>query len=172
MGLDITAYRQLVKAPAGSDPEADWDRCFRFYVNPEFSGRDAGLEPGTVYVRPEPSATYEFRAGSYRGYNDWRNALARLAGFARGAEQAWNDGLEHGPFIELINFSDCEGVIGPVVSAKLARDFAEWQERANSLAEKGRGAPWCDAPVWFLGLYAHWRKAFEMAADGGAVALH
>ena len=64
------------------------------------------------------------------------------------------------PFFELINFSDCEGSIGPVVSAKLARDFAEFDERARSLNDEGRH---------FYRLYKSWTTAFQMASDGGMV---
>ena len=63
------------------------------------------------------------------------------------------------PFYELINFSDCEGFIGPKTSAKLAKDFAAWQEKAG---ERG----------WFSEKYAQWRAAFELAANGGVVQFH
>ena len=35
------------------------------------------------------------------------------------------------PFVELLNFSDCEGFIGPKTSAKLHADFLEWDEKAK-----------------------------------------
>lgn len=57
--------------------------------------------------------------------------------------------------------SDCEGVIGPEVSAKLVKDFADFDERAKTRGGK-----------YFYALYCDWRKAFEMAADGGAVSFH
>ena len=57
------------------------------------------------------------------------NELATLAGYA-GADDAWE--RTDGPFWELINFSDCEGVIGPKTSAKLAGDFAAFQEKADA----------------------------------------
>ena len=66
------------------------------------------------------------------------------------------------PFVELINFSDCEGVIGPKVAAKLAKDFADYEDRASAFAAKFKDD-------FFLALYREWRRAFEWAADGGMV---
>jgi len=110
-------------------------------------------------------------AGSYGGYNRWREQLAELAGYPAGDYEqygrtyqshcvpCWNG--EAGPFSELINFSDCEGVIGASVSAKLAKDFADFQPKADA-HEDDR----------FRMKYAEWRQAFEMASDSGAVDFH
>ena len=65
------------------------------------------------------------------------------------------------PFFELINFSDCEGILGAPVCAKLAADFAKYQERANTSHDE-----------WWREKYAGWRRAFEMAADNGCVEFH
>ena len=74
------------------------------------------------------------------------------------AAACWNGAT--GPFYELINFTDCDGTIGPEVAAKLARDFAEWDERAQVV-----GGEWYEA-------YAEWRRCFEFAAHTGAVRFH
>ncbi len=153
MGLDITAYKKLRLAPEGT-PEDD-ERNFAFWVNPNFPGRDEGLVPGSVYDGSEDE--FYFPAGSYGGYNWWRNELARLAGFAS-ANAAW--GEKSGPFWELISFSDCEGVIGPVVAKKLLADFVAFEGQIASLGEV------------FVEKYNAWKKAFELAADGGAVRFH
>ena len=70
---------------------------------------------------------------------------------------------QQGPFCELINFSDAEGIIGASVSAELAKDFAEFQERAASF-------DW--QHPHFKELYQQWREAFELASDNGAVRFH
>ena len=105
------------------------------YLDPElikwteenFPGRTAGIKPGIYSF--ERSA--EFRAGSYSGYNEWRDHLARMA-VGMSAKKIWASGWK-GPFVELINFPDNEGVIGPVVAAKLAKDFAEFEHRAEEV---------------------------------------
>ena len=74
---------------------------------------------------------------------------------------AW--ATDHGPFWEMIAFSDCEGVIGSSVSAKLAKDFAEWDERAKRhIVVQGPDG-------WFYEKFCQWRQAYEMAANDGLV---
>lgn len=172
MGLDITAYKALTKV---ENPKLDSDgrpenynEETSFYANPDFPGRMEGIEENTVYRYVD---AHGFRAGSYGGYNGWRNELAKLAGYPVGAYREFGRAYEsyaagawkasEGPFYELINFSDCEGTIGPVVAAKLAKDFAEFQAKADEHPED-----------YFRHKYNEWRKAFEMAADNGAVDFH
>jgi len=52
-------------------------------------------------------------------------------------------------------------VIGSVAATKLATDFAKFDAEAMRVAEP-----------WFYPLYTTWRRAFEMAADDGAVSFH
>lgn len=165
MGLDITAYRGLKLAPDAeldTDGEpVEWDRFVKLdhrIVDTEkhWPGRCAPLKPG-VYQAVE---TMGFRAGSYGGYNEWRDWLARAAGY-RSARSLWEKREQPGPFAELINFSDCEGVIGATVAAKLARDFADHEARICAQGDE-----------WEATQYRKWRAAFEMAADGGCVEFH
>ena len=171
MGLDITAYRQLQPAPqAELDSDGfpvDYDNFHHFSENiiewteKNWPGRTAGVAPG-VYCAAESD---RFRAGSYSGYNWFRNHLAKFA-HGKDAEDLW-DGEQTGPFVELINFADNEGVIGPIVSAKLAQDFAEFEPKAPDYA----ASIGVDGDYW-LSSFTCWKRAFELAADGGAVDFH
>ncbi len=160
MGLDITAYKNL---KAILNPNLD------SYGNPEnwhtewkpgasmdwsescFPGRGEGVDSDTVYTYED---RFDFRAGSYSGYNQWR---AELASFAQGDA-----------FSELINFADNEGVIGPVVSKKLAKDFAD---NADRDVEYAKTLGYSNGE-WWLSKYEAWKKAFEMASENGAVDFH
>jgi hypothetical protein len=157
MGLDINAYRGLKVAP---EAELDLDGYPEDYmhfvrINPgliaateaHFPSRTAGVFSGIFSF----TEAIRFRAGSYSGYNIWRDWLAGISGWGT-AERCWAGKQTEGPFYELINFSDCEGVIGPIVAAKLAKDFEEFADKAGPDER-----------------YLQWRKAFTMAADGGAV---
>jgi hypothetical protein len=159
LGLDITAYRKLkiVENPElDEDGELlDWDNQWQpggsmEWSEKHFPGRGEGVDPQAVYSWEEE---FRFRAGSYSSYNWWR---AKLEQFANS-----ND------FQELINFADNEGVIGPVVSKKLAKDFVENKEKAQEFSKKLNA----DGECWFK-LYELWQKAFEIAADHGAVDFH
>jgi hypothetical protein len=166
MGLDITAHEKLAFIPVESeeqlerlqhDYEYGENGVMKIYVNPDFPAQADNLADGGFY-RTE-GESWAFRAGAYSAYNRWREDLAKLVGTT--PERVW-EGKRPGPFVELINFSDCEGVIGSDTSAKLARDFQEYAERAlDHNAEQG-----------WLQVYKHFRKAFEMAAKGGCVRFH
>lgn len=168
MGLDITAYTKLTKLDGVLDADGQPIMPYaRLWVNNNFPGRDGGIDPDAVYGYDD---AHEFKAGGYIGYAAWRDKLAKLAGYPQHefqngeishAASAWVGKCDGMPFVELVNFSDCEGVIGTGVSAKLARDFAEFDDRAKATGDER-----------FYGLYCKWRKAFEMAADGGAVCFH
>lgn len=170
MGLDITAHRKISKI----DPSSVVDGCpmdadgncidydLAAWVNGDFPGREGSVSEGYYYSEE----SFGFGAGAYGGYNSWRNELARIAGYPEGTYEGrtsycvacWNG--ETGPFSELINFSDCEGVIGPQVSAKLVKDFSAFDAAAQ--------ASNCHD---FYSKYQEWKRAFEMGADDGAVSF-
>lgn len=172
MGLDITAYKGLVLANGndGFDEVGELKDGFEsFYVNEDFPGRADDIKSRHAYTATD---SFGFRAGSYGGYNLWREQLAQLAGwvpiqhtprwgepYESYAAAAW--AASEGPFWELINFSDCEGTIGSAVSKKLAEDFAKYQSKADKHYDD-----------WFKQRYNHWRKAFEMASENGCVSFH
>jgi hypothetical protein len=176
MGLDVTAYKQITKLDAVFDASGEpinpttrepYGDYFHAVVNHDFPGREEGLDDGAVYSYADAMGGW---SGGYGRYNHWRDDLAKLAGYPLGTYKQF--GQDHpsycaecwagakGPFSELINFTDCDGVIGPVVAAKLAKDFAEFDERAKAMGED------------FYERYAEWRAVFEFAADNGAVDFH
>src|SRR5882757_10407870 len=138
MGLGISAYRQIKKL------DEENDDCCRLTIIPEFAERADGLEEG-VYSFTE---AFNFQAGSYSGYNEWRNQLAQLAGW-KDDNAAWQ--ATEGPFWELINFADNEGTIGPKTAAKLAQDFSDFQAKADKHSDH-----------YWREKYDTWRKALEM----------
>lgn len=147
MGLDITAYKNI-------RPSDDEDAS-QIWINSAFASHAEALTHG---MRFEAEKSEGFRAGSYGGYNQWRNDLAKLAGYLSD-EDAWTK--TEGPFWELINFSDCEGVIGPKTSAKLHADFIAFDEIAKTHSDE-----------WFYRKYQDWTQAFELASQNGLVAFH
>jgi hypothetical protein len=176
MGLDISAHRKVTKidcvfdeddSPIDPQTREYMDYAARAYANPDFPGREQGVEDRAYYNAEESESVLHM---SYGRYNRWRDQLAKVAGYALGsytqyvntyesyAASAW--AVSEGPFWELINFSDCEGTIGPVVSAKLSNDFAQFDEQAKAEGED------------FYRAYQELRRGFEMAADGGMVSFH
>ncbi len=101
-----------------------------------------------------------FRAGSYGGYNQWRNQLAQLAHGVE-AETVWDleESYKDKAFFGLINFSDAEGVISHVTASKLAANFQEYYELAKKHTPD----------TGFFEKYEKFKSAFELASDGGVV---
>lgn len=161
MGLHIRAYsRCRFVAPK---TENDWDEHedVHIYVHAldVFRDRLDGLAPGWYASEGEYR---HFHAGSYGGYNRWRDQLSRAA-LGVPASEVWGHFSRFAgrPFAELINFADNEGTIGPRTSAKLLADFDADPALPTRVAD--------DPFDYFAEKYAEWRNAFALAADNGLV---
>ena len=173
MGLDTSWYRGLKKRDDvifdGEGEPTNVDDYCRPYVNSYFPKQADNIEDRAIYEY-ETSGDDGWHGG-YGRYSGWRNWLAKIAGYPEGTyEQYGKDWPSHcvecwngkkGPFSELINFSDCEGVIGPKTSAKLAKDFARFDDKAKADGDEYQYAAYCS-----------FRKAFEEAANNGCVSFH
>ena len=105
-----------------------------------------------------------FRAGSYTGYNDWRNRLAELA-LGMKDRDVWAVEGKVKAFGELIHFSDCEGTLETDTCKKLAKDFRDYAAEIKAKLNLKDN----EEDRWFWYLYEQWQEAFESAADGGRV---
>src|SRR6266446_8290457 len=164
MGLDITAVNQAVFDHAFDLEKCyndNWNEIIAVWVNPDFSGRNDDLRDGCYRF----TKRFDFRAGSYGGYNSWREELARMA-LNTTLKKIWADidAFRGKPFFELINFADNEGVIGPITSAKLFRDFTNLSSKAQLVSGYG--------PFSVYEPYLKWTKAFDLAKDTGFVIFH
>lgn len=170
-GLDITAYKKLTIVPSPRfDSDGEPRGPHQVKLAPvEFEDRFSGLIAGKVY---RYESAFEFRAGSYSGYNYWRNELAKLAGNKQTPYKSFNGKTElrydatvwtikRGAFWELIDFSDAEGVIGPVVCKRVYKDFLQHQVAASKHPDE-----------YFRASYQDWTKAFSMCANNGAIVFH
>lgn len=177
MGLDITAYKNLQSFPGQYNEETDevvnlntgetvnWNNYFKPCINHHYAERAKDVNESLFYTFED---SIGFRAGSYIGYNYWREQLAKLAGYLASESEcdsshpystsAWK--ADSGAFWELISFSDCEGVIGTEVSKKLYQDFMDFEEHAKQVDDR------------FYELYVEWKTAFEYACVNGAVSFH
>lgn len=77
MGLDCAAFRQIKRVEPQPDCEDTPDDMVRLYVNPDFPGRADDIQDG-IYTY---AAKFKFAAGSYSGYGEWRDQLAKFAGY-------------------------------------------------------------------------------------------
>lgn len=172
MGLDITAYSKLkpvgkhAKDPALNEGEPggvdDWcyyDNHVQAMAYDEFPQSFRGIPVlgqyknflvGGCFATTPETKTYGFRAGSYGGYNAWRENLQQQFNPSRDPE---------GPFYELIWFADNEGDIGPEAAKDLLADFE---------AHRAYYEPYYEGHD----PYDDWMKACELAADEGLIDFH
>jgi len=185
MGLDITAYRNLKRIkdiPRLPNGRIDWDSVeddmdkVILDINSDFPDQARGhIGPG-VYKRPTKSEDVRsFRAGSYSGYNGWRAFLCETV-LGVSPQEVWKnpDDFMSKPFFELINFSDCEGYIGPIAAGVLFEDFVEHEAAFVKAVEAVKSMDKSYQWFWdgYIESYQDWKKAFRLASDGGVVKFH
>ncbi len=198
MGLDISAYSRMEpveEPPKDDDGDIDWDKAYdlgyvHVFANAGFEASTRGLRNHDVVTtvgkydwiadgcyRPrEDSDSIGFRAGSYGSYGLYRKQLAALVGIDD-PHAIWNNPEAHRdlPFFEQINFSDCEGTIGPEAAADLLKDYEDHSEAwlahlsSKKIRDGGLHLSWIKS---FQESYETWAKAFRLAADGGLVDYH
>lgn len=182
MGLDIFVVNGLVRV---GDVNYDADTSSNVnVVHDDFDRND--LDEGLYEITGD---YFSFRAGSYSGYNWFRDHLS-LAALGVPASDVWED--EHSytsqPFFYLINFSDCEGQIGPSVSELLWNQFESNRERViRNIKDEVDPTKETDDPLafetefntqfglstedleYFIETYDDFMRAFELAAQDGVV---
>lgn len=172
MGLDTTAY-EFVERLRGGGGSGDDDRHILAFSHKNFPHALEGLE-GVDSFFVFPGGREVYRGGfHYRGYGNTNHTCSSYSGHSylrdliadkfldTTPEEIWvnPDEFKDKPFFELINFSDCEGVLGPVACRNLADDF-------NSHPDLDSGDSFYDE------LYKDFGKSFNIAADTGVVVFH
>lgn len=189
MGLDITAHSNL-KFSEDQDEE-NYD-LIRIWKNGHFPDH-CELEEGNWETTAD-SHSHSFRAGSYSGYNHFRKILA-MCTLGVDIDTVWanEDNYAYQPFFNLLNFSDCEGSIGPKYSAELYNDFVDNRDRfIRNLKQEIDFTKETENPLalepefilpdvfelsdddiqYYIEKYDDWTLAFELAKDGGVVQFH
>lgn len=177
MGLDITAHSEIEVVELLSDYDEDRYLWPIDYINPHFPHAVPATWLGFEFVYYSVNGeSHAFRAGSYGGYSMFRSALAEafLGEPARRSDASGNfwetiERHEGKPFYELINFSDCEGVMAGPVGKKLYADF----EQNGSVFLDSVSEKYDEITISrYASLYEDWTRAFELASDNGLVSFH
>lgn len=153
MGLCITGFKHIVLLDADYDEEQEiaTDRKTGAiievplvvpWVNSDFPGREDNIIHKKVYSFQEEIKMLHM---SYGGYNYWRDELHRLSPV---------------DFELLVNFSDCEGVLGPNTCARLALIFDDNHSKAKDFRSDYPG---------FLKAYEEMQAGFKLVAHNGLV---
>lgn len=183
MGLSITAYSKATLLPKHPyDDERCYDADHRMAsTNVGFERSYRGLADAEVIdgewiggrcYDVSDSETHRFQAGSYSGYGKFRDLLAQAFHHVD-AFQIWPeaDRYADAPFFELINFSDCEGTIGPDAAADLLKDFEDGRSQWADYLVAKYGHRVMDQK-YYLEKYEDWAHACRLAADRGLIDFH
>ena len=184
MGLDISAYSYLRQKEVFTDANRNIQRfaerslpqirseeelinITKSMIDRPDQYRVQDMQEGPYYETIR-TKEFNFRAGSYSGYNTYRKMLSEcFLGVTQDEVWANESQYEGKPFYEQVNFSDCEGFIGPEVSAKLAKDYrdgrARWLEYLNGRMED---------VGYYIEVYDKWTRAFELASQDGVLCFY
>lgn len=184
MGLYVTAYANARRTPSHNRNFETCDAAGHVWAF-AYSGMEASyrglanadvlgvFENSEMYVGGacydvSDSERHGFAAGSYTGYNAWREDLAKaFHGVDPGT--IWADATKYAdqPFYELITFADNEGCIGPDAARDLLADFEAGQGRWSDY--------WAARDVrsslltWNIERYEDWTQACRLAARDGLI---
>lgn len=169
MGLDIsTLMHPRWAGPSGKDENGDWrdepkdengEWARQVWNNRDFPNHIDGRRAGFYFGEMGEA----FCAGSYSGYNRVRADICRLA-FGVDPDAVWADAdrFRDEPIYPLINFSDCEGAIGPETSKRLADALDALAPRFGEMRDE-----WSETRAEMF------RRAFRQAAESdGFVLFH
>ena len=180
MGLAVSCYKniRLIETKIDeyeeyySDEETDY---FITNLNEDYPDRSKELVDNSCYGYSDEDS---FRAGSYGNYNQWRDLLAKFAGYppieverygriqTRYDEYVWQY-IDEGDFYELINFSDCEGFLDTMTCKKLYNDFEQNKDRLETFKFEVN-----EDATWFKSKYQEWLELFKFASENGCVSFH
>jgi hypothetical protein len=99
---------------------------------------------------------------SYSTYGDHRKKLCKAV-TGLDAVQVWDNPHHDLPFIEMINFSDCEGGFDNEVCKELKKDFTEWKSKIEKEFKDD---------IFFLDFYKRFLTLFETASDNNGIVVY
>ncbi len=187
MGLTITAYKNLQPYTEKQQEEThEWliirnEETHINWLNPK--------EEGAFYLSPETKDHNVYY--SHEFYNQWCNQLCYMLHRCSPAFfiNAYNEPIQAvGPFIELIQLSDCKGWIGPHYTKKLRDDFSTYnlllqlkldRLENDTIAQKLRSLNFKQILPYkriskdeFLNAYNELKQLFEFTEENGYIQFH
>lgn len=187
MGLDIVAYSRIEKEPTKEVKET-LNKLLASRFGEEVAHvskneyeellRAPDLTPGS-WLSTDETSEHHFRAGSYSTYNNFRNELS-YGVLGVSANEVWEnrETYQGKPCYELIDFSDCSGMISWSVAEKLYNDMVSNRNKFRAYVEEtfyvgeedgedNNEINWHAEDL--LRNYDNFIKAFEYAKDNGVV---
>jgi hypothetical protein len=147
MGLNISVYTEKRFLGATEPEDEDWD-----YAEYDFeTNKRIGFYEG---VRIGDSGNIP-----YSSYNMLREKLCKFT-IGIDINLVWERPMPYYPFIEIINFSDCEGMINNNNCKKLNDEFIKWESRIKEIAKDD---------TYFLNFYENISSLFKLAVENNGI---
>lgn len=156
MGLDISFCASVKVDP---NPPVDHDALRVVQNHDSFVARAAPFKDGDHFTTDGAKARY---SSAYSSYNRIRDILCRkILGIS--AEELWADKAKRDEpgFAEMVNFTDCDGFIGPEPCARISAALATLPEDWIAAQEE-----------WDATCIRRLRDGFAVAANGGCAEYH
>lgn len=166
MGLSVYGYSELSLISCISDRINAQTNIKDVYIEDNWKEFAPELENCSSYAYKD---SLRYNIGPYSSYRVWRNDLAKLVEYKPISSAVSNapylDGARKesaGPFLKLLQFSDCSSYIGNEFSTSLFQDFIKYDDKAKAFAIISKSHN-------FYEIYSYLKKVFELASNGGAV---
>ena len=182
MGLDIMAISNLEKKDKLSEEQKalPWEfqpakKATRIKIDATPYGSEHGgfnkcddMEGGK-YAATDETTEHHFRAGSYSGYNRFRKLLSEgVVGVDPHTLWENEDPYKDSPMFDMINFSDCEGILGTGVCKKLYPQFLENRDKFENYLKETFGHD-ANQVEWEMSTYDDFTEAFKLGSQNGIV---
>lgn len=156
MGLDISFYASVKVDP---NPPADTDEQRIVSNNDSFAARAAPFKEGDHFTTDGTTARY---SSAYSSYSRVRDILCRKI-LGMPAEDLWKDKVKRDEpgFAEMVNFTDCDGFMGPEACARVSAALATLPEDWIAAQED-----------WDQQCIRRLVAGFAVAANGGCAEYH
>ena len=182
MGLDIMAISNLEKKHKLSEEQKalPWEfqpakKATRMKIDATPYGSEHGgfnkcedMEGGK-YAETDETTEHHFRAGSYSGYNRFRKLLSKGVADVD-VDTLWENEAQYkdSPMFEMINFSDCEGILGTGVCQKLYPQFVDNRVKFENYLKSEFGQD-VNTVIWEMETYDNFTEAFKLGSQNGIV---
>jgi len=178
MGLDISFYEKIEIVGAHptewQNEDGSYDECWSethstAYSHKIFPFTSRGLPEGVFHF--DHTGEKHHWQDAYGGYNRWREKLFSLVGQGS-IKDLWmrewesEEVQEAVPFLEILNFSDCEGAYSGEVAADLLKDFRDFQDEAS---ETDEGLEKFQERYSFYSQYRSYMEGLEKVGPSGLV---
>lgn len=181
MGLDISYYTLGDKIKYDEDVEIYSEEFYEKYGYDVIYLHDDWEQSDDMEGLYDSTRIDGFRAGSYSGYSLFRRMLHKISVVCAENHPELMDLYGPTPFMDLINFTDSDGFIGPFTSGRLSDVFNAYQKIINWEVIKPNKYGYNqieeidftrDELDYFYSVYRSFQTAFEKVKGKGIVLFH